>query len=70
MSWWWNRQHLRFASARAYIAAMDLKFWQEALREAKRELDAATTRAALDAAAKRLMRAKAELKRLQAEVSA
>jgi hypothetical protein len=49
---------------------MDLKFWQEALREAERELDAATTRTALDAAAKKLMRAKAELKRLQAEVSA
>jgi hypothetical protein len=30
-------------------------------------LDAATTRTALDAAAKKLMRAKAELKRLQAE---
>jgi hypothetical protein len=38
-------------------------------REAERELDAATTRMALDAA-KKLMRAKAELKRLQAEVSA
>ena len=55
---------------RAYIAAMDLKFWQKVLREAERELDAATTRTALDAAAKKLMRAKAELKRLQAEVSA
>jgi hypothetical protein len=53
----------------AYIAAMDVKCWQEALREAQRELDAATTRTALDAAAKKLMRAKAELKRLQAEAS-
>jgi hypothetical protein len=33
-------------------------------------LELATTRTALDAAAKKLMRAKAELKRLQAEVSA
>jgi hypothetical protein len=36
---------------------MDLKFWQKVLREAERELDAATTRTALDAAAKRFMRA-------------
>ena len=55
------------ASVRAYIAAMDLKFWKKALREAERELDAATMRTALDAAAKKLMRAKAELKRPQAE---
>jgi hypothetical protein len=40
----------------------------KALRES--EPNAATTRTALDAAAKKLMRAKAELKRLQAEVSA
>jgi hypothetical protein len=46
---------------------MDHKFWKKALREAQRELDAAITRTALDAAAKKLMRAKAELKRLQAE---
>jgi hypothetical protein len=49
------------------MAGMDLKFWQKALREAERELDAAITRTALNAAAKKLMRAKAELKRLQAE---
>ena len=65
-----NQRHLRFASTHAYIAAMDLKFWQKAIREAERELDAATRRTALDAAAKKFMRAKAELKRLQAEVSA
>ena len=41
---------------------MDLKFWKKALREAERELGAATTRTALDEAAKKLMRAKAELK--------
>ena len=70
MPWWLKRRHLRFASSHAYIAAMDLKFWKKALREAERELDAATTRTALDAAAKTLMRAKAELKRLQAEAFA
>ena len=35
-----------------------------------RELDAATTRTTLDAAAKKFMRAKAEMKRLQTEASA
>ena len=48
---------------------MNLKFWQKALREAERELDAATTRTALDAAAKKLMRAKAELKHLEIEAA-
>jgi hypothetical protein len=48
---------------------MHLKFRKKTLREAERELHAASTRTALDAAAKKLMRAKAELKRLQAEVS-
>jgi len=49
---------------------MDLKFWKKALREAERDLHAATTRTALDTAAKKFMHAKAELKRLQAEASA
>jgi hypothetical protein len=49
---------------------MDLKFWKKVLREAERELDAATTRTAPDAAAKKFMRAKAEMKRLQTEASA
>jgi hypothetical protein len=35
------------------------KFWKKPLREAERELGAATTRTALDAAAKKLRRAKA-----------
>jgi hypothetical protein len=48
---------------------MEIKFWKKALREAERELDAATTRTALDAAAKKLMRAKAEPKRLEAKAS-
>ena len=65
-----SRRLLRFASARAYIAAMDHKFWKKALREAERELDAAPTRTALNAAAKKLMRAKAELKRLEGQVRA
>ena len=47
---------------------MDLKFWKKALRESERELDAATTRTAL-AAAKKFMRAKAELKRGQGQIS-
>jgi hypothetical protein len=48
---------------------MDLRYWQKVLNDAERELDAATTRTALDAA-KKLMRPKAELKRLQAMASA
>lgn len=48
---------------------MDLKFWTQALEEAERELDAARTRTALDAAAKKLMRAKEALKRLEAEAA-
>jgi hypothetical protein len=47
----------------------NLRYWQSVLREAERELEAATTRTALDAAAKTLMRAKAELKRLEATAS-
>jgi hypothetical protein len=54
-------------------AARQPKLWcaaHKALREAERELDAATTRTALDRAAKKYMCAKAELKRLEAEASA
>ena len=39
---------------------MDLKFWKKALREAERDLDAATARTALDAAAKKLLDAAAK----------
>jgi hypothetical protein len=46
MHQYFSRRHLRFASVRAYIAATDLEFWQKAIREAERELDAATTRSA------------------------
>jgi hypothetical protein len=41
----------------------DLTYWTRALRQAEAELEAATTRAAINAAAKRVMLAKAELKR-------
>lgn len=53
-----------------YIAtAMNkkLKHSKAALREAERDLDTATTRTELNAAARRLMRAKAELKALTSE---
>jgi hypothetical protein len=38
---------------------------EQALKEAERELNTAKTRTALDASAKKLMRAKAALKRLE-----
>jgi hypothetical protein len=41
---------------------MDREYWTKALNEAERELEAATTRTALNAAAKKVMRAKQELK--------
>ena len=47
----------------------DLEYWRERLREAERELDAATRRSALSAAAQKLQRAKTELKRLEAEAA-
>lgn len=43
----------------------DHEYWTTALRKVERELEAATTRTAINAAAKRVMRAKAERKRLQ-----
>lgn len=46
---------------------LNLQLAQVALREAERELDVATTKSELNAAAKRFMRAKAELKALTAE---
>jgi succinate dehydrogenase/fumarate reductase flavoprotein subunit len=44
---------------------MDRDYWTEKLREAEQELDAATTLTAVKAAAKKLQRAKAELKELR-----
>ena len=46
---------------------MDREYWTKELREAERELDAAIGRTALNAAARKLQRARAELKRLEAE---
>jgi hypothetical protein len=43
----------------------DLAYWQKKLREAEAELEAARTRTAVNAAAKRVQLAKAELRRLE-----
>jgi hypothetical protein len=61
-----NRGRLRFARGRAYMPAMDRDYWTKELREAEAELAAAKRRTELNAAAKRLQRAKTELKRLEA----
>jgi hypothetical protein len=45
----------------------DLAYWITKLRDAEAELESARTRTAINAAAKRVMRAKAELKRLEAD---
>jgi hypothetical protein len=45
----------------------DRDYWAKELREAEAELEAATRRSEVNAAAARLQRAKAELKRLDAE---
>jgi hypothetical protein len=45
----------------------NIKMLSEAVRTAERELEAATTRTAVNAAAKKLLRARAELKQLGAE---
>ena len=47
----------------------DLIYWQTKLRDAEAELDAATRRCEVDAAARRLMRVKAELRRIGAGTS-
>jgi hypothetical protein len=62
-----NRGRLGFARAHAYIGRMDAKFWKTALLAAEAELEAATRRSDVDAAARKLMRAKAALKQLDAE---
>jgi hypothetical protein len=48
---------------------MDLEYWQTALREAEAELDAATKRSEVDAAAKKVARAKEQLRRLESEAA-
>ncbi len=44
---------------------MDFKFWKKAFREAERELEAATGNITLKSAAKRYMRAKADVRWLE-----
>jgi hypothetical protein len=44
----------------------DREYWTKELRDPEAELEAATRRSEVDAAAKRLQRAKAELKALEA----
>jgi hypothetical protein len=61
-----NRWGLRFARARVYMPSMNREYWKTALREALVELDAARGKAATDAAARRVMRARTELKLLGA----
>ena len=46
---------------------MDRDYWTKVLRAAERELEAATRRSDVDAAARKLQRAKAQLKRLQVD---
>jgi hypothetical protein len=48
---------------------MDAKFWKRVLKEAERELEAATRLADLNEAAKKLMRAKEALKRLEVQAA-
>jgi hypothetical protein len=43
----------------------DLEYWKAKLNEAERELDAARTRTAVHAAARKLQQVKAELKQLE-----
>jgi hypothetical protein len=45
------------------------EYWTRQLREAEAELEAATRRSDVNAAAARLQRARAELKRLEAEAA-
>jgi hypothetical protein len=62
-----NSCPLRFARTHPYVPGMDdAKFWKQALKEAERELEAAIRLADLNAAAKKLMLAKGQLKRLEA----
>jgi hypothetical protein len=51
------------------MPAMDRDFWTKELRETEAELAAAKRRTELNAAAKKLMLAKAQLKRLEAETA-
>jgi hypothetical protein len=55
----------RLPRAAPTFARMDREYWQKALSEAERELETATTRSGLNAAAKKLMRARQQLKLLE-----
>jgi hypothetical protein len=48
---------------------MDRDYWTKQLREAERELDAATSLTAVKAAAKKVRRTKAELKELERQAA-
>ena len=48
---------------------MDRAYWQRKLEEAEHELEEARTRTTINAAAKKLQQAKAELRRLEAELA-
>jgi hypothetical protein len=61
-----QRRKVRDGFARAYIPSMNRGYWKTALREALVELDSARGKAATDAAARRAMRARTELKLLGA----
>jgi hypothetical protein len=54
----------RSLGAARRLPSMDREYWQRALRGAGRELDAATARSGLNAAAEKLMRARGALKSL------
>jgi hypothetical protein len=47
----------------------DLEYWTKKLRDAERELEAATKHSDVNAAAKRSQLVKAELKRLEAQAA-
>jgi hypothetical protein len=62
--------HLRPSFQAPFCATfygMDQEYWTKQLREAEAELEAAKTLSAVNAAAKKLQRAKAELKALEGE---
>ena len=65
-TWRLNQRRLRFAPARAYMPSMqDRDYWTKALEHAERDLQAASKLTDVNAAAQRLMRAKAGLKALE-----
>ena len=45
---------------------LSIRYWQSAMREAERQLQAATGRTTLNSATRKLMQAKAEPKQLEA----